>query len=398
MANTFGNGVYNEAFWAAEMQGIFQRENIAVSVANLDLRKYLKKGDTVHKAYGTYPTTATYTKGTAITIPDYSGTDESLVVDTAKVAPMYIDHIDRLQNKWDQAEVFARRGGRALKNVMEQAMMAQYSNARSSIVASDMGGSGSGTFTMSQAKISQLFTVANRKLSSYDVPDGNKFAIIGPRLREYLQLYCSGRETSWGDSVGDNGFIGRRFGFDIIYSNNLYWGGTWTPANNPSNGDTVTIHGVTFNFVATIGSTAGNIHIGSNTAETLDNLVYGVNGSGGTENTDWVDVSKRNRWILDKAGIVATDGTTNATFVGYGDIVVSASESADVWSAETQYPLFGVKGSINMVVQQAPNVEFRMVQDKLGRNVFVWCLYGLKTFEEDKDALVYATVNTHAWT
>jgi len=61
-----------------------------MSIANLDLRDYLSDGDTVHKAYGTYPTTQSYTKGTAITIPDYSGIDESLVVDTAKVAPMYI--------------------------------------------------------------------------------------------------------------------------------------------------------------------------------------------------------------------------------------------------------------------------------------------------------------------
>lgn len=107
MANTFGQGVYNEEFWAAEMQDVFQRENVALAIANTELRSYLNKGDTIHKAYGTYPTVTSYTKGTAITVPDYSGTDESLVVDTAQVAPMYIDDIklfvslySNIQNKF----------------------------------------------------------------------------------------------------------------------------------------------------------------------------------------------------------------------------------------------------------------------------------------------------------
>lgn len=92
MANTFGNGVYNEEFWAAEMQGIFQKENVSLAIAKTELRSLLNSGDVVHRAYGTYPTVSSYTKGTAITVPDYSGTDETLTVDTAQVAPMYIDN------------------------------------------------------------------------------------------------------------------------------------------------------------------------------------------------------------------------------------------------------------------------------------------------------------------
>ena len=365
-----------------------------LAIANVELRALLSKGDTIHKAYGTYPTVQNYTKGGAISIPDYAGQDESLVVATAKVAPMYIDDIDSIQNKWDQAEVFARRGGRALNNVIDQAIFAHYIDAASTITSADMGGSGSGSFAANLGNIPNLFTVANRKLNALDVNGGDRFAVIGPQLQEKLNLYVAGRETGFGDKVGANGLVGTRFGMDIYYSNNLPFTATWTPADQPTgDSDSVTIAGVTFNFVSSIGSTAGNVLSESDVATSIDNLVAAVNGSGEVENTDWVAVSKKNRWKLLKAGVVASDGTSTMGLVAYGDIVVAASEAADPWSVQIQYPLFGIKGAINMLIQKAPNVVFKEVSNKLGRNVFVWTLFGNKVFEEDKDALVYAKVD-----
>lgn len=302
-----------------------------------------------------------------------------------------------MQNKWDQAEVFAARAGRSLNNKVDQAILAEYTNAGQSITSADMGGSGSGAFAPSTANIAQLFTVASRKLNNYDVGQSERFAVIGPRLQEYLRLYVAGRETGFGDTVGANGFIGKRFGMDIYYSNNLAFTATWTPANQPTAADTVSIAGVTFTFETTIGSTAGNVLSETSVAISLDNLVAAVNGSGETEDTDWVAVSAKNRWKLLKAGIVATDGTTAMTIVGYGDIVVAASEANDPWSVQIQYPLFGIKGMINMVIQKAPNVVFKEVSDKLGKNVFVWQMYGKKTFTEDKDGLVYAKIDGSSW-
>ena len=386
----------NKIVWAAEMEQIFQKENVALAIAKTELRSLLNSGDTVHKAFGTYPTVQTYTKGTAITIPDYSGTDETLVVNTAQVAPMYIDHIDKIQNKWDQAEVFARRSARALNNKIDQAIFAEYTNASSVITSADMGGSGSGSFLINLGNIPNLFTVANRKLNALDVGGSKRFAVIGPQLQEKLNLYVAGRETGFGDTVGANGFVGTRFGMDIYYSNNLPFTATWTPADNPADGDSVTITGVTFTFETGSIDTAGMVNVGGDTGGSVENLTYAINGTG-TEGTDYKEVEKKDRWKLLKAGVVATDNSSNLGLVAYGDIVVAASESADPWSAQIQYPLFGIKGAINMVIQEAPNVEFRMVDNKLGRNVFVWQLYGKKTFTEDKDGLVYAKIDTSAF-
>ena len=396
--NTFGNGVYNAEYWAANMQETFYKENVALAIANTQLRDYLKDGDTVNKAYGTYPTIATYTKGTDISVPAYSGTNEYLQVATAKVSSMYIDDIDKLQNKWDQAAVFAKRAGKILSNNMDQAILAEYSNASSYISAADVGGSGSGTFVPNTSNITEIFAIAGRKLDNYDVGQSDRFAIIGPRLREILRLSVAGRETGFGDTVGDNGALARRFGFDIYYSNNLPFAATWTPDNLPTDEQYITIAGVTFTFETGTCDTAGDVKAVSDVATTLDNLVDAINGTGTAGSGTYIAVSDRDRWKLNKAGITATDGTTYLGITGYGDIVVTTSDTNDAWTSQAQYPLFGLKGAINFVVQKAPEVEFHQAELKLGKYLFAWQLYGKKTFTEDKDALVYARIDASSWT
>ena len=49
---------------------------------------------------------------------------------------------------------------------------------------------------------------------------------------------------------------------------------------------------------------------------------------------------------------------------------------------------------MDLVVQAEPKVVFKEVQDKLGKNVIPWTLYGKKTFDEGAKALVWVKVNT----
>ncbi|MCK9598753.1 MAG: hypothetical protein M0R06_06935 [Sphaerochaeta sp.] len=45
--NSLGNGIFNPAIWAREMQDVFERSNVAIQLANTDLRDQLSVGDTV---------------------------------------------------------------------------------------------------------------------------------------------------------------------------------------------------------------------------------------------------------------------------------------------------------------------------------------------------------------
>jgi len=83
---------FSPEFWANEMQGVFHRENVAIGLANTELRDVLVSGTKVHKPYRSTLTAQTYTKGTDIsTFNDLGSTDEFIEVDTAKVVPFYID-------------------------------------------------------------------------------------------------------------------------------------------------------------------------------------------------------------------------------------------------------------------------------------------------------------------
>lgn len=387
---------FNPEYWANEMQEVFFKENVAIKIANTDLRSLLNDGDTVNRPYRSKPRTQTYTKGTDITAKDRSGTNETLVVDTAKVAPFYVDDLDAIQNKWDSASLFAKDCMRQLNNVLDQVVSGEYSNAGDDLFSDDVGGSGATTpIAITTSNIQQVFTAAGRKLDMEDVPQDQRFALIGPHMLETLRLYIGGRDTDYADAVGRNGMVMERFGFKIYYSNNVAFSATWTPANNPTDGDTVSIAGVTFTFKAT-PALAGAVDIGSDTAGSIANLVAAIMDTG-TVGTTYIALSDENRWKIEKSGIVATDGTTVMTIVGYGDISVAASEAADPWSVQVQHSLFGRVGATDLVVQKSPSIVFRDAEKRLGKYVYPWMLYGKKTFYEYKRQLLDVNIDASSF-
>ncbi len=395
MANSLT--AFNPEYWAREMQIIFHKENVAIALANTEQRDLLRDGDTINKPFRSHMVVKDYTKGTDIVAQDIDATNEQLTVATAKVVPFYVDDIDAIQNKWNTVDEFAADSQRMLNNVLDQALANEYSNATSDVFLDDVGGSGATTpIPVTTSNISQVFTAASRMLDQLDIGQANRFALIGPHILETLRLYISGKDTTVADRVGENGKVGERFGFELYYSNNLAFTGTWTPANNPSDGDTVTVAGVVFTFETGTLDTAGMINVGGTTADSIANLVAAINLTG-TAGTDYVVVSDANRWKLTKNGIVATDGTTVMTIAGNGDIVVAASEAADPWSVQISHMLCGLKGSTDLLVQKSPNVEFRLAEKRLGRYVYPWMLYGIKTFTDMKDALVDVNIDASAW-
>ena len=88
----------NRQKWTAEMQEVFYKDNVAIGVANADLRAYLEDGTRVNKPYrSNIGKSQTYTKGTAITTyNDLTVTNEYLDVDTTKVIPFYIDDLKNI--------------------------------------------------------------------------------------------------------------------------------------------------------------------------------------------------------------------------------------------------------------------------------------------------------------
>ena len=380
------------------MQETFLKESTALAIANTELRADLKDGDTLHKPYGSYPRVQTYTKGTDITVKDISATDDYLTVNTAKVASFYVDDIDAVQNKWATADEFAQIAQRQLNNVLDQAVIAEYSNAGTTLDEGDIGGTDGTAITLSAANVFDVFTAAGRTLNAKKRLSADRFALVGPHILEKIQSAIAGRETGFGETVGDNGKVGRRFGFDLILSNNLPFTATLDGDTIMADTETITINGVVFTADADGAAVgAGHFSIQTTAALCIAQLASAINDDGTPGVDTYIALSAENRQLIEEAGIVATISGTNLLLTGYGDIVVSSTAAASLWTVQKQYALAGVRGSIDLVTQVAPNVVFRDAQLRLGKYVHPWMLYGKKTFVRMANNLVAVQFDVSAW-
>lgn len=380
--------VFTPEYWSKRMQIVRFKLPVYRALANFEERATLNNGDTVHRPYRTRLRVKTYSRGTAVTPQDVSGTDETLVVDTAKIVPFYVDDLDGVQNKWDMVNKFADDAGKELELYIDGDFLAEVVQADSTVDDGDIGGTAGNAIAPSTSNILSIFAAAGKKLNRQNIGMEDRFAVVSPTIYQILTEYLAGKDTNMGDTVGMNGKVGKTvMGFEVYLSNQTYYTATWTPANDPSDGDTITINGVTFRFETGTPTLPGDVKATGTLATTLDNLVAALNDPG-TTTANYIAVSDAD--VATLTGLSATDGTTfiSIAYQGGGEVAVSGTEVADVWSSTISHLMFGQKGATDVVVQKEPNVVFKEVQDKLGKNVLPWTLYGIKTFDEGDAALV----------
>ena len=390
MSNSLGNGLLNKAYWSKKMQEYRKKKLVAMAICDVSEKAGLSSGDTIHKPYSSEVVGQSYTKGTAFTVQDVSAVDDTLTVSTARVAPFYIDDVDKIQNSYSAADEFSGKAQDKLNRFVDADVLAEYANATSYIDAGDVGGSAGTSITPDTTNINKIFTAAGRKLNLLNVAPENRFAVISPSILEVLQQYTAGKDTAVGDKVMDNGYIGSRFGFDLYVSNNLTYSAVWTPSDNPTAAETFIIGGVTFTFKA-YTMTAGALHIFSDTENTLANMAVALNAPATAiveaTNAGYGALSAANQAKLEGITATATSTALTITFPGGGE-TVGGGTAQGTWSSEIVHMLFGQKGATALVMQKEPSIEIKDVSDKLGKNFAPWMLYGLKTWNNNKELLV----------
>ena len=391
------------------MQIVLFRESAALEVAAVDLKSMLADGDYINFPYMTAAGAVTYTRDGAITNKDIFSGHDQLQVNTAKVVPIYVDDIDRVQNNWSVQAEHARRSQKTLNTVMDQLVnYTGYAAAASYVDAGNVGGTAGDLITMAVSNMDQLMAGIDTKLNELDVPANNRFAMFGPRAKAVLNRYIGGKETAMGDIIGANGKLTNRFGFELFYSNNNYYTATFTEAAAmTADTDTVTINGAVLADVTAVdaGTTNTTIEVlhNANTTASILNFSYAINDTGGTAGTEWGDNKLTNaaaRWKLTKCGAYATVSANVLSLTAYGDIVISASmtDATNLWSAQTSHMLCGVKKAVKIVTQVNADIEVKDVYNKLGKNIFVWNLYGSKVPTDMEEFLIYAKIDATSWT
>ena len=402
MANSLSD--LNPEFWAAECQRSLFVNNNSMSIANMQLRNLLAgDGRKAHRTILSYPATETYTPGTDMTNVALTGSKETLEVDTFKSALMTVDDTEEKQSIVDLGSKVAMRMMKAHNNIVEQTVLGQISNALHTLDDGNVGGTSGNNMVLDTDVIPQVFVSADTKLDAIDAPKAGRTAIVGSHFMRWLKLQQAGRDTVFGDGVNSNGVVANLFGWDIVESNNLPFTAVLTMATQPTDGDTITIAGVAITLHATlIASAWADIRTNVDTTRTfVRDLINYQNGTGGTVagtvGTDFTDVSAENRFLWRKRGLLAVDSASadTLTVTGYGDIVVSQTltPAADVWSAQRQDALFGIRGCIDLVVQMPPKIEITRVPKQFADHIKSMVGHGVKTFADGAREMVRAKID-----
>ncbi len=340
-----------------------------------------------------------------MTAQDITATADVLTVDVVKGALIYVDDIDKIQNRWSAANKWGDEMGRRLAIGLDAQFLYQVLSANNTIDDGDLGGTAGNGITLTVSNIVKFFTAINKVLDVNNVPLDARHSVISPQVKDVLIQYLGGKESALGDKTSKVGSIGRYMGLELYLSNNSTCSAQWLPADNPTDTATISITEaggtpIVFTFNTT-PSGAGSIDIGANTAATLDNLVALINNGGVGDGTNNISLSTTDQKRVQDW--VAVDGTTyiEVRVKGGSYLTVTTSEVADVWTAteQIQHILAGRDKAIDAVIQKTPGVKTgdTIAAGKAGINILGLSLAGFRTFNQGKNEIVDAQVRFDAF-
>jgi len=335
-----------QEFWG-DLQVQLFTQNSAIYLANTSLESLISEnGRKAHRPIISQAQSGTYTPYNDIAFKAKSASKNTLEVDKFEYAAEEIDITDKMQTPYDLLMQSLTSIRRALMNSLEQLFLGELTNAYHAI-------NGGVAFELLPSNVLDIFQEADSKLGSFDVPTESamKAAVFGPNATAILRRAKAERETGLGDSVLANGVVGPFHGWTVVQNNNLPYSATLTIDTNPTAGDTVTISGVVFKFVASPAN-AGEVDIGNDAAASRANLKAAIEGGAGA-GTAYIDLDIMSRFILNRKRNVKCGSAEAMLFTGNGDIVVSETFTAatNIWSAKQQICAFMIRGAIDVVMQ-----------------------------------------------
>lgn len=388
MTNTVD--VMKPTYWSDRFQTNLRVKNISREITSNEEQSNLFDGKTVNR-----PTVSRGVIGNVGADGSFSpnavtSTQESLTVDNHQYAAFTITDAEAIQIKNSPRLVneMIDDGSYQLNLALDRSIFGEYvnSDAANTVTPAVTAGRFDNAFNSIQS--------AHAALRNAGVEQNKEwYLLLDATGTEDIQREIGARVTQLGDKEQANGFgyFADFAGFKVREANqSLTWTGEVTLGANPSNGDTLVIDGVTFTFVTTIGTTAGNVLIGASADATSINLAALINAPTATT-AQGVALSTADalKFIDESAQavITAVAGTGKADLTSVkGRITVTetfTSGSNGVVSCYLHCP-FGKKGAIDLVVQKDIATEMsRMVGSlKLATVYATHFLWGKKMFTE----------------
>lgn len=382
--------------WAGEMQREFFKKNVAKAITNfqtwLDGKSY---GDTLNRVYSSMPEYPdAYTRWADIAAVDLTDTKESLVINKQYAYRFYLDDFDNIQDKYSAAIEYGKKTAEYLSNQVDADVLAEALNAASEVNAG----------TLSSSNVISTLGNVNQALAKKNIMSRDRYAVVSPEFENMLVQYAAGRQTVLWDKVGQNGYIFTFMWYDFYTSNQLTGSAVLALATQPTANDTVTIAWATFTFVSTIGTTPGNVLIGSDVDATRANLAALINAPA-TTTTKWVALAADDAKLFAARISAVNDNTADtltvtAKWMWVLDVDASLTAATNEWTAakQLQHNLFGVKGNPYLIMQRQPTVKEVESEARMWKFFKNAVLYGVKTFHDNAQAMVDVTIRSDAFT
>lgn len=367
----------------------------------------MKDGQIVDRPYRADIYVGAYTKGTALTAQDITANSDQLTVNKIFAGLIYVDDVDKIQNKWDAASAWSSEGVTRLANQMDADALFQGAyEADDSVDYNDLDSNqtaGLGII-LTTSNVLNMFTIANRKLSVNNVDGGNRFFALSPQVKQVLLTYLAGRESALGDRTGEAGNIGRYMDFSLYETNNLTAVIRITPSAAATDTQTVVINGITLTFEntpATSSATAFSVDVDGTVAAEITSAVLVINTPTTSAAADGIGPTGAGLAALQR-GWFAVDGTTYIDIYIKGASQISTlTGTATAWTGTNvtfykQLNLCGEKGAIDFVAQQEPSVKMASTVSagKDGVNILFKDLYATGVFYDMQARLFRVEVDS----
>lgn len=379
-----------QTYFDPTYQEILSKTLVGKKIANTRFQSNLKYGDTVTRFALDLSAVQvrTISNLTDRTVDPITDSEQNLTINFVKGTTFPLANLEKIQaGPLNPGEVAGREVALKVATALDAFILAETVNA---FAVFDTGNlttmTASGTpITLNSTTVPQMVTRTEAKLRSNNVAMTDLCWVLDPFAISDIAQYPIGKDITAENTTFKNGLKGNIYGAEIYLSNNLTGEATLVYTGNHVNAETVTINGVVFTGVTTIGATAGNFLVSASDSTTgITNLAALLNAPG-TTNANQVALSAANQATINALNITATaTSTTVLTIVakGSGRLTLAEAQTNATWATNFIHAYYGMKGGIDVVIQE--EVDMVMLQEPKQRTVNILCdiVAGIKTFTD----------------
>lgn len=232
-------------YYAKEVQRQLYYKVSALSLAKM---VDMPHGTTYHKPLIEFNTVQEYVKNTDIAVEDIATTDETLVINRTPLVATGIDEVELLEIDYSLLDTVAANAAQVIREDLDGNFFAEVLNASNTNTPVKLTTGASGNTV-------NVFAQAVASLVNQGVDDSNLVSVSDPFSMALIGESALGRTFAESDLMFRRGFRGNFVGTAMMSSSLLTTTADLAFGTLPTANDTVTVNGVVFTFVSTIGTT-----------------------------------------------------------------------------------------------------------------------------------------------